>query len=422
MKLQKQIGLAGVFCIAAGAMISSGLFVLPAIAFAKAGPAVVLSYMIAGFLVIPTLFATAELLTAMPKAGGDYFYISRSMGAANGFLGGMANWFSLSCKSAFALVGIGAFITIVYPNATEMQMDIISALFCIIFTVINLKGVELAAKYQIWLVSFLVTACVIYILWGATEVRLDHYRGFLDSGFPAIFSTAGLVFVSFGGLTKVASIAEEVKDPTRNIPLGMFLAWVVVMALYVAAILVTVGVLEAGVLSKTLTPLSAGAGVFAGKTGVVILAFGAMLAFVSTANAGIMTASRAPLAMSSDRLLPQFFSKLNKRGVPVWPILFTSAAMIIMIFAFDIEKLVKVASAIMIVLFMFANMSLIFMRESQLVNYRPVFRAPFYPYVPVAGIVLYAALLVMMGKFAVVSALLFFAAAFLWYIIFPYRT
>ncbi len=421
MKLQKQIGLAGVFCIAAGAMISSGLFVLPAIAFAKAGPAVILSYVIAGVLVIPTLFAKAELLTAMPKAGGDYFYISRSMGAASGFLGGLSNWFSLSCKSAFALVGIGAFITIIYPGASEMQMDIISALFCIIFTVINLKGVELAAKYQTWLVSFLIAVCLIYILWGAAEVRLDHYRGFLDRGFPVVFSTAGLVFVSFGGLTKVASIAEEVKDPTRNIPLGMFLAWAAVMALYVSAIFVTVGVLDAGALSKTLTPLSAGAGAFAGKTGAGILAVGAILAFVSTANAGIMTASRAPLAMSNDRLLPPVFSKLNKRGVPFWPILLTSAAMMAMIFAFDIEKLVKVASAIMIALFIFANAALIFMRESRLANYRPVFRCPLYPYLPAIGIVLYAALLVMMGKFALTAAGLFFAAALLWYLIYPYR-
>ena len=414
MKLQKQIGLAGVFCIAAGAMISSGLFVLPAIAFAKTGPAVVLSYMIAGILVIPTLFAKAELLTAMPKAGGDYFYISRSMGAASGFLGGLSNWFSLSCKSAFALVGIGAFITILYPNATEMQMDVISALFCVIFTVVNLKGVELAAKYQIWLVSFLIAVCMAYILWGVTE-------GFWDGGFPVIFSTAGLVFVSFGGLTKVASIAEEVKNPTRNIPLGMFLAWAAVMALYVAAIFVTVGVLDADSLSKTLTPLSVGAGAFSGKTGAALLAFGAILAFVSTANAGIMTASRAPMAMSADRLLPQFFSKLNKNSVPVWPILFTSAAMLMMIFAFDIEKLVKVASAIMIALFAFANIALIFMRESRLANYRPVFRCPLYPYLPAAAIVLYAVLLVTMGKFALTAAALFFGIALLWYLIYPYR-
>jgi len=422
VKLQKQIGLAGVFCIAAGAMISSGLFVLPAIAFAKVGPAVILSYMLAGFLVIPTMFAKAELLTAMPKAGGDYFYISRSMGVANGFLGGVSNWFSLSCKSAFALVGIGAFASLIYPQITEMQMDIISALFCVIFTVVNLKGVELAAKYQIWLVSFLIAVCVIYIMWGLPEVRIDHYRGFFDGGFLPILSTAGLVFVSFGGLTKVASIAEEVKDPTRNIPLGMILAWGVVMTLYALAIFVTVGVLAPATLSATLMPLSAGAEVFEGKAGAAVLAFGAILAFVSTANAGIMTASRAPLAMSRDKLLPPFFSKLNGNGVPYWPILFTSAAMLAMIFAFDIEKLVKVASAIMIALFILANAALIFMRESHLANYRPVFRAPLYPYLQIVGIILYAALLASMGAFALKATGLFFGASLLWYLIYPYRT
>lgn len=421
MELQKKIGLAGVFCIASGAMISSGIFVLPAIAFAKAGPAVVLSYILAGLFVIPTLFATSELLTAMPKAGGDYFYISRSMGSASGFLGGLANWFSLSCKSAFALVGIGAFLTIIYPGATEIQMDVIAAAFCVFFTVINLKGVHLAAKYQIWIVSVLIGVCVAYILWGAAAVKLDHFRGFWDTGFSVIFSTAALVFVSFGGVAKVASIAEEVENPTRNIPLGMLLAWTAVVCLYALAIFVTVGVLESDVLITTLTPLSAGAGVFAGAPGVALLAFGAILAFVSTANAGIMTASRAPLAMSRDNLMPDIFSRINRRGAPHWPILFTSAAMLIMIFAFDIEKLVKVASATMITLFILSNTALIFMRESKLPNYRPVFRAPLYPYLQIAGIAFYVALIVSMGAFALISTGLFFGVALLWYLLYPYR-
>jgi len=402
-------------------MISSGIFVLPGIAFAKAGPAVVLSYVLAGIFVIPTLFATSELLTAMPKAGGDYFYISRSMGAASGFLAGLANWFSLSCKSAFALVGIGAFLTIIYPDAPQFQMDFIAAAFCVFFTVINLRGVHLVAKYQIWLVSFLAAVCVIYILRGAVEVRLDHYRGFFDVGLPMIFSTAGLVFVSFGGVAKVASIAEEVKDPTTNIPLGMFLAWAAVVSIYVLAIFVTVGVMDAEVLKGTLTPLSSSAQCFAGAPGMALLTLGAVMAFVSTANAGIMTASRAPLAMSRDKLLPEMFTMINRHGVPHWPVLLTSASMLIMIFAFDIVKLVKVASSTMIILFIFANLAVIIMRESKLPNYQPVLKVPMYPYLPIAGILIYAALIVSMGAFAITSSAVFFGAALLWYLIYPYR-
>ena len=75
--LSRQLGLLTVFCIVAGAMISSGIFILPGIAHAMAGPAVVLSYLLAGVLAFLGLLSIAELTTAMPKAGGDYFYISR---------------------------------------------------------------------------------------------------------------------------------------------------------------------------------------------------------------------------------------------------------------------------------------------------------------------------------------------------------
>ena len=103
-ELRRELGLLDVFCVATGAMISSGLFVLPGLAHAKAGPAVFLSYLIAAVLAIPAMFSKAELVTAMPRAGGDYFYATRSMGDAAGTVVGFVSWFALSFKSAFALV------------------------------------------------------------------------------------------------------------------------------------------------------------------------------------------------------------------------------------------------------------------------------------------------------------------------------
>jgi amino acid transporter len=73
--LRRELGLLGIFCIASGAMISSGLFILPGLAFSKAGPAILISYVIASVLVIPAMLSKAELSTAIPKAGGTYFFI-----------------------------------------------------------------------------------------------------------------------------------------------------------------------------------------------------------------------------------------------------------------------------------------------------------------------------------------------------------
>jgi len=105
--VKRELTLLDIFCIASGAMISSGLFVLPGIAFAKVGPALLLSYLLAGILMVPAFLTKAEMATAMPKAGGTYFFVERSLGALAGTLAGLANWFSTALKSAFALVGIG---------------------------------------------------------------------------------------------------------------------------------------------------------------------------------------------------------------------------------------------------------------------------------------------------------------------------
>ena len=143
-KLKKQLGLLDVFCISSGAMISSGLFVLPGIASGYTGPALFVSYIIASLIAVPTICSKAELVTAMPKAGGDYFYISRSMGSVAGVIGGMSSWFSLSLKAAFALIGMAAYVGMIAP----VSMKLIALGLCIFFVVLNLIGIKQAALPQ----------------------------------------------------------------------------------------------------------------------------------------------------------------------------------------------------------------------------------------------------------------------------------
>jgi len=121
--LKKELGLLDVFCVATGAMISSGLFILPAIAYAKAGPAVILSYFFASLLVLPSVFSKAELATAMPRAGGTYFFIERSLGSMCGLFGGLAGWFSLVLKSAFAVVGMSIIVDVVLQRTLAVPLS-----------------------------------------------------------------------------------------------------------------------------------------------------------------------------------------------------------------------------------------------------------------------------------------------------------
>ncbi|MBN1782656.1 amino acid permease [bacterium] len=409
MSLKKALTLSDVFSICTGAMISSGLFVLPGLAYSKSGPAMILAYLLAAILILPSLLAKAELSTAMPKSGGTYFFIDRSLGPVLGTFGGFANWFSLSLKSAFALVGIGAFAILLKPDISPATIKLIAAGACVLFTCLNILSVKSAGRIQVFLVMILLAILVLYIGRGFISTHPDHYTPFMPHGIWSVVSTAGLVFVSFGGLTKIASVAEEVKNPSRNIPLGMLLSFIVVTLIYILAVGVTVGLVRPEELGGSMIPLTLGARLLSGSIGGHLLAVAAITAFITTGNAGILAASRSPMAMSRDQLLPGIFETVHKRlGTPVLSILITSGFMVSVILFLSIENLVKTASALMILLFMMDNAALIVMRSSRIQNYRPAFKVPFYPVLPVFAIVSYGFLLIEMGTVPMIISGVFF--------------
>ena len=420
-ELKKQLGLVDVFSIATGAMISSGLFILPAIAFSKAGSAVILSYFFASILIVPSVLSKAELATAMPRAGGTYFFVERSLGSLWGLFGGFAGWFSLALKSAFAVVGMAILIevslqTVFAAQIRPWHLKVIGVFCCLFFTALNIVSVKHTSRFQVLLVGILLAILTVFVLFGSGTVEAVRYKGFLEKGWLAVVATSGLVFISFGGLTKVASIAEEVKKPGRNLPLGMILAWFVVTVFYLGVIIVTVGVVDGEELGASHTPISLAASKFMGSGGYAILALAAIAAFVTTANGGILAASRCPMAMSRDKLLPPLLGRVNQRfRTPHVSILITGGFMIGAIVCLDIEALVKTASTLMIILFILVNASVIMMRESRVQSYRPRFKSPLYPYIHIFAIVAYSLLLIDMGKIPLLISGIFFGLSAAWF-------
>jgi len=299
--LRKNLGIGHVFCIATGAMVSSGIFVLPGLAYARAGPAMIASYCLAGVLAATGLVSTAELATAMPKAGSDYFFITRAMGPGVGTVAGLFNWVSFSLKAAFALIGMAACVRLLVP----IDMRVTGVVLGAGFVALNIVGIREAARVQLALVVAMLALMLVYVLWGLPAVDLRRHTPFAPHGPAAVFATAGFVFVSYGGLLKIASVAEEVRNPGRTIPGGMILSLVVTGIFYAAMIHVTVGVLPAEQLRGSLTPMVDGALAVMGRSGQIALGLAAALAFLTTANAGVMTGSRYLLAMSRDRGPPQ---------------------------------------------------------------------------------------------------------------------
>ncbi len=416
MSLKKDLGAIEVFCVAAGAMISSGLFVLPAVVFPLTGPAIILSYIFGSFLMIPAIISKIELATAMPKSGGAYFFIDRSLGSLFGTFAGYASWFSISLKSAFALLGIGLLLKPLIPNSDITSVKMIAIAFTVIFAGLNSIGVKESGRFQVILVFGLISILLFYIFGNISRINITHYQPFTPNGWKSVFTSTGLIFISYGGLTKVASIAEEIKDPTQNIVKGMASAFIVISVLYGLVIFVAIGLLNSEELARTLSPIAFSAEKNYGSVGYWFVSIAAMLAFITTGNAGLMASSRIPLAMSEDNLLPSFFGKINIRfSTPVVSIIITSVFMITSILFLDLENLVKVASTMMLILFFLINLSVILMRESKIMTYRPSYTAPFYPYLQIVGLFVYMFLIIEMGMLPLFITLFFFTISLLWF-------
>ena len=159
------------------------------------------------------MLCMAELSTAMPKAGGTYYFLDRALGPLFGTIGGLGSWVAVVFKSAFALVGMGAYLSLL-------------------------------------LVSVLVVILAGFVIFGLAHTGVAdglnpnaETQPFFTSGTVGFVATIGLVFVSYAGLTKVASVAEEVQSPDRNIPLGMILSLLTATAIYTLGLFVIIAIL-----------------------------------------------------------------------------------------------------------------------------------------------------------------------------------
>ncbi len=422
-KLKKELRLFDVYALSTGAMFSSGFFLLPGLAAAKAGPAVILAYLIAGILILPAMFSKAELSTALPRAGGAYYFLDRSLGPAFGTIGGLGIFFALSLKTAFALIGIGAYATIF----VELPIKPVAIALTVAFVALNIVGAKETSGLQRILVVVLLTVLAFFVANGMYSSLGSENRGlttqrltpFMPNGFESLLSTIGFVFVSYAGLTKIASVAEEIENPDRNIPLGMMLSLVSTTFIYVVGVYIIVAVVEPSTLYSSLTPVADAVRAIdlwvplEIALGLIVLS--AVAAFVSTGNAGVLAASRYPFAMARDGLVSPKLRELGRFGTPSVAIITTGALIILFIVSLDEEGIAKLASAFQLFIFMLLNFAVIVMRESHIPSYDPGYKSPLYPWMQFAGIIFAIVLIFYLGWLSIVFTLGIVVVCLAWY-------
>ncbi len=172
--LNKELKLLDVFAITTGATLSGGFFILPGLAAAEAGTALVLAYILVAVPLFPAVFSLVEMSTAMPRAGGLYYFVDRALGPGMGTIGGIGTWLALILKTAFALIGMGAYIAL-FVN--EVSIIPVAIAFALAIGLLNLLSVKGSGKFQILLVIGLLAVLVVFIFMGITNVNVDYLKG-----------------------------------------------------------------------------------------------------------------------------------------------------------------------------------------------------------------------------------------------------
>ncbi|MDL5362717.1 amino acid permease [Halalkalicoccus sp. NIPERK01] len=434
-ELAKDLGLLSALTIGIGTMIGAGIFVLPGVAAQEAGPIVVVSFVVGGMVALVNAFSVAELGTAMPKAGGAYYWINRALGPVFGSIAGMGDWMGLAFASAFYCIGFGGYLTTFVPLPSVLFLSDVqlgALLAGVTFVGINYIGAKETGGVQSVIVLILLGILAVFSIGGFLTfdyATLVGDGGLAPFGSDAILPATALVFVSFLGYAKIATVAEELKNPGRNLPIAVIGSVALVTVIYAVLVTVMVGVVPWPDLSLE-TPVAQAADVAFADVGLpaVIVAgvasmmtLGALLATASSANASILASARINFAMGRDKLISDALNEIHtKFATPYRSILVTGAIIVVLIAGLgnDLEILAKAASVLHLIVYALMNVALIVFRRADIPEYDPDFTVPLYPITPIAGAILSLALIGFMAPVEIALSALFVVGAIAWFFIY----
>ncbi len=420
--LERRLGLFSVVIISLSAMLGSGLFVLPALAMLEMGGdhpvgGVWLAYLIAAIIVLPGAISKSELATAMPTSGGSYVYIQQTFGPLIGTISGLGLWANFMLKSAFALIGFKAYLWVLEDLiGIEINIEYAALVLLLLIVWINILGVKRIKKVQTPIVAISMTFLLAICVWALTSMPMNwdavFSREAFGSDWQAIAKTSAFVFVSYAGVTKIAAVGGEIKDPSVNIPNGILLSLLFSSALYIfvtmimAATLDPSAFMEVGGHHAREDPIYLFAEAVGGDEVGRLAAILAVATMTSMALAGIMASSRFPFAMARDNLLPEILEDVHGRyETPHWAIIGTGLSMAAAITFLPVHDVAELASGFKIMIFIAINCCVIVLRRSSSSHkwYNPEWKSPLYPFFQVLGIIGGLVLLYLMGMKAMIG-------------------
>jgi basic amino acid/polyamine antiporter, APA family len=355
--LKREVGLFSASALGIGAIIGSGIFIVTGIVSGLAGPAMILSVIIAGVIAVFSAMSVAELGVFLPEEGGTYAYARKLISPFAGFIAGWIWIFSNIFVGAAVSLGFAHYFVTLFP---QVPVKLIAGGICLAFIAINYIGIKESVLFNNLLVTLKVLILLFFIAFGLGYFHPGNFSPFAPEGSMGILRGAALIFFAYTGFARVTIMAEEVRDPEKTVPRSIYLALGISTLIYLLVSIVAVGLTGSPALAFSGSPLADAIGSTGSSASVLIISLGAMIATASVLLTTVMGISRIVFSMARNKDLPLLFGSIHPRfGTPHHAITITGAAMIAALLLADLELVVSVSTFAMLVYYFIANIAAI---------------------------------------------------------------
>ncbi|GGZ01367.1 amino acid transporter [Streptomyces geysiriensis] len=400
--LQRTLGLWQLTAIGVGGIIGAGIFTLAGtVANGTAGPAVLVSFLIAGVASAAAALSYAEFAGMIPKAGSAYTYGYAVLGELAGWFIGWDLLLEYTAIVAVVAIGIsGYFSFLVGEMGTDIpnwmlgapgtgdghRVDLFAALLCLLIAYLLNLGIKNAARFEMVVVVLKVLVVLLVIAVGVFHIDTSNYNPFFPYGVGGAFTGAATVFFAVFGYDAMSTAAEESKDAQRHMPKAIIYSLVISMVLYVAACLVLTGMQH----YTDIDPESGFSTAFksVGLSGLAdVIAVGAIIGILTVMFTFMLGVTRVWFSMSRDGLLPKWFAKTHPtRHVPTRVTWIVGVASALIAGFLPIGEAAELTNIGILLAFVVVCAAVIVLRYRQPELPR-TFRTPWMPFVPALGIV-----------------------------------
>ena len=352
--LKRSLSLLDATAISVGAIIGGGIFVVTGIVAGLAGSALVVSMVVAAVIAFFTALSFAELAAWQPVEGSVYEYTRQVISPFSGFLAGWMWMVANTFTGAAVSLGFAYYLMASFPG---LPANVVAAVLCLVFTVLNFFGARESARLNTVLVVAKLLILVFFVVFGAVNADVANFAPFEPFNAGVLYG-AYFIFFAYTGFGRAAVVAEEVKDAKRNVPRALLLSLAVSTVIYVLVGIVAVGLVGSSGLAGSNSPLAEAISATGSPLAVQVVAFGGLLATASVLLTAILGVSRMAYSMARRRDLPQVLAKLNpKFYTPSYSIWAVGILMALLVLFFDLTGVVAVGTFGALFYYAFTNAS-----------------------------------------------------------------